>query len=157
MNDVTNAPGIADPLLATIRSDDRSYRLRTRSGRSRIRCSMIGTANSASQRCSAIVRSVCSASNRRISDSSARSAMPSCIAASPQLWNSGAATAILSLARNGIRDKTVADVLTPFGVGRRAPFGAPVVPDVSTTIRPSRSLGFGRVVGASWSSSSSVR
>ncbi|EOD68354.1 hypothetical protein H480_11692 [Amycolatopsis vancoresmycina DSM 44592] len=121
-----------------------------------IRCSMIGTANSASHFCSAIVRSVSSASNLRISASDARSAMPICIAARPQVWNSGAATSSRSPERSGIRSRIAAAVPSPFGVGRRAPFGVPVVPEVSTISRPGRSTGFGRSAGAAWISSSTV-
>jgi len=122
----------------------------------RIRCSITGTANSAVHRCSAIARRQASGSNRRCITSVARSGMPTCNADNPQLWNTGAASRIRSPARNRMRDSSATAAPSPFGVGRRAPFGVPVVPDVSTTIAAGRSGGVNSASGASPITSSSV-
>ena len=59
----------------------------------------------------------------------------------PQAWNIGAATTVFSPARHGIRSSIAAsDPAAP--PERRAPFGVPVVPEVSSTVRPGR-VGFG--------------
>ncbi len=45
---------------------------------------------------------------------------------------------MVSCIRNGMRDSSAATVAKPFGCGRRAPLGVPLVPEVSTINRPPR-------------------
>ena len=57
----------------------------------------------------------------------------------PQAWNSGAANIVGSRARSGIRDSTATIGSIGSGVPREAPFGVPVLPEVSRVILPGRS------------------
>ena len=55
----------------------------------------------------------------------------------PQAWNIGAATTVVPPAFHGIRSSIAAsEPAAP--PDRRAPFGVPVVPEVSSTVRPGR-------------------
>ena len=56
----------------------------------------------------------------------------------PQAWNIGAAITTVRSACHGIRSSIATSVPTSPPPGRRAPFGVPVVPEVSSTIRPWR-------------------
>lgn len=123
MNRVARSPGSAAPLSAAIRSDDVSYMPRTSGASSRTRCSMTGTANTVTSRWEETARSVCSGSNRRCRTTGARSAHAICIAAYPQVWNSGASTIIVWRERSGIRDVIEASGHRPGRGGRRAPLG----------------------------------
>ncbi len=96
-------------------------------------CNMIGTAIIDVHRCTEIARRHSSASKRSCSTTVERSGVLICNAARPQLWNSGAEISIVSFICNGIRDSIAATVPNPFGVGLRALFGAPLVPEVSTS------------------------
>ena len=71
------------------------------------------------------------------------------------MWNSGGAMTMVSGALNRIRDRIDAAGPRPFGAPRLAPFGAPVVPDVSTIRRPLR-CGTGRSGSVLSARSSSV-
>jgi hypothetical protein len=62
--------------------------------------------------------------------------MASCSAANPQVWNSGGAMNIGSPAWNGIRDRIAPAGAQLFGLGRSAPLGVPVVPEVNTISLP---------------------
>lgn len=79
-----------------------------------------------------------SGSNLSCNTTVARSGVLICKAARPQLWNIGAAINIRSFICSGIRDSIAATVPKPRGVGRSAPFGEPLVPEVSTTTVPGR-------------------
>ena len=75
--------------------------------------------------------------------------------ASPQAWNSGAATTTVSRARTGIVDRIDPNESAPPADDRAAPLGRPVVPDVRMTVRPGR-LVIGRIATADrWAASSS--
>ena len=63
----------------------------------------------------------------------------------PQAWNIGAATTVVSSARHGIRSSIAASASVPPPPERRAPFGVPVVPEVSRMIRPGRPACGGRL------------
>ena len=139
MNSVTSVPGMADPLLATIRRLEVSYLARTFSGRLRMRCSMIGTAIRAVTRCWSIACRQRSGSNRSCRTTVARSGVLICNAPSPQVWKIGAEISMVSSARSGSTDSMAATLIQPGGVARLAPFGVPVVPEVSTMSSPSRS------------------
>jgi hypothetical protein len=54
----------------------------------------------------------------------------------PHAWNSGAAKNVGSRARRGIAPSTAAIGSTASGWPREAPFGVPVLPDVSSVILP---------------------
>ncbi len=78
----------------------------------------------------------------RLSDSSASS--------TPVPWNRGGPRMVVSPARIGSRASTEPGRTSDLGSGRGAPLGVPVVPLVSSTIRPGR-------VGAGGSRGSPVR
>ncbi len=78
----------------------------------------------------------------------ARRARPICSPAKPQAWNSGAEISIRTPAVSGIRSMIEQSGLNPPGVGRRAPLGTPVVPEVSTIVRPGRAGGSTSPAGA---------
>ena len=94
---------------------------------------MTGTTAIPSARCRAAIASVCSGSKwRRITTVlaivAARTRQPN-----PHAWNIGAATTTVSSARHGTRSMIATRSPAPPPVPRRAPFGAPVVPLVSST------------------------
>lgn len=97
---------------------------------------MVGTTITVLTWCSAIRRRQSSASKRSASTTVARSAVLSCRPASPQVWNSGAGISMVSSICIGMRESNAAMDPKPFGCGLRAPFGVPLVPEVSTMSRP---------------------
>jgi len=136
MKRVARSPGMAAPLTAAMRGADVSYLRRTSSGSSMIRCSMTGTANSTGRWCSAIACSVASGAKRRCSTIGQRMPSAICMAAKPQVWKIGASMSTVSLVWNGILDHSEASGPSPGRGGRRAPLGRPVVPELSTMVRP---------------------
>ena len=121
------------------------------------RCTITGTANRASHRCAARAASVAAGSKRRCSTIVARSAKQTWRAANPQVWKIGAAIITRSRTCSGMRSMMDTSGPKPCGVGRRAPLGVPVVPEVSTMIRPSRSGGRSSPGSAPATSSSRAR
>ena len=94
------------------------------------------------------MRSTGRGSNRRRSTTVPRTPKASWSAAYPQVWNSGAAMNIFSPWRSGMRDSIAASGPNPPGCRRRAPFGVPVVPEVSTIVCPGRAGGARSDTGA---------
>ena len=138
MKAVASGAGRADPLTATMRGRCSSQApWSCSSPRSSQRCSITGTANTASQRSRSTMASAGAASKRRVSTTGEPCSTASSSPALPQVCSSGAAMNTGSPAFNGIADSTAATGVSPLGFGRRAPFGGPVVPDVSTIVRPS--------------------
>ena len=82
-----------------------------------MRCSITGTTTRPPGRCSWIAASVASGSNRRWMTAVDDVASAIVRWASPQAWNSGAATSTVSRARNGTSSNPLADAAEP---GRRA-------------------------------------
>ncbi|CAM4071159.1 hypothetical protein NONI108955_07320 [Nocardia ninae] len=103
-----------------------------------MRFTIVGTTIMLATRCSATSRRHSSASNRSGSTTVARSGVLIWSPASPQVWKSGAGMSIGCSMGSGIRDSSAAMVPKPLGSGRRAPFGVPLVPEVSTINRPGR-------------------
>ena len=69
----------------------------------------------------------------------------------PQEWKSGAAIIIVIRLRKGILSISEAIGISPSGLERWAPFGVPVVPEVSTIVLP-----IGGLVGSDFEPSASM-
>ncbi len=147
----TRSPGSALPLLAITRSDDVSYDPEAASSPS----SITGTTTSAVARWRSTDASTRSGSKRRDSTTVEPSSMAIETWPSPQAWNAGAATTVVSPTRIGMRDSaaTASSTVAPL---RAAPRGGPVVPLVRMTWREvRRGTGGGPAVDVRASSSSS--
>lgn len=73
----------------------------------------------------------------------------------PQVWNSGASMNIRSCTRYGMRDRIDASGDSPGRECRSAPLGRPVVPELSTIVRPALAGGPTGAAGAASMSLSS--
>ena len=100
-----------------------------------IRSSITGTTARPVARVRSTISSVASGSNRRRITTVQHMVAEIASWPNPQAWNIGAATTVVSPARHGIRSSIAAsEPAAP--PERRAPFGVPVVPEVSSTVRP---------------------
>ena len=130
MNRTARSPGRAEPLTATIRSDEVSYRRPALPAASSRRWSITGTAASTVTRCSSIKVRAVSGSKRGRRTNVLPRAMPSARWASPQVWNIGAAIKVTSDDRRGIMETMARRGSMVAGASRNVPFGVPVVPEV---------------------------
>ena len=103
---------------------------------SRMRWIMIGTTTSAVASFSSIAASVASGSNLRRSTKVEDRISPRLNWRKPQAWNSGAANTVGSRARSGMRESSATIGSMASGWPRLAPFGVPVLPEVSSVILP---------------------
>ena len=97
---------------------------------------MIGTIASAVARVSAIFSSVAAGSNLRRRTNVDDSIRPMLNWRKPQAWKSGAAKKVGSRECSGIRERIATIGSIGSGWPREAPFGVPVLPEVSSVIRP---------------------
>lgn len=128
----TSAGSRRAPPLATMRSAARSA-LRTRSPRSTIRRSIVGTATRAPQRKRSRSARAVAASNRERNTSVPPSIRVSTATSSPQPWKTGADNSTRIPPRSGMRSSRPAVSSNVRGSARGAPFGTPLVPLVRMT------------------------